>query len=151
MKKALFTLMVTIVMGMTMAACGGKKGTTEAAESDNVAGFVIDEDAEPVDQFISLTKQFVKTMNSAHIKSQADAEALKSTLTQFKDKMGELQKAIDNQMKEMSNEEKLGLASKMMEVASEVSGLEKTMKDNVERLEKEAEAAGVNLDDLDLD
>ena len=152
MKKSLFIWMAAVVMGMTLVACGEKKANSDASASeDAIDEIVVDESDDPTEQLISLTTQFVNTLKSYHINSQEDAERLKTLADKYKDKIEVVQKAVENQLEDMSDSEKLEYASKMLKIASKFENVEEDMKNTVERLQKEAEDAGVDIDDLDLD
>lgn len=139
-------------MGMTLVACGEKKANSDASASeDAIDEIVVDESDDPTEQLISLTTQFVNTLKSYHINSQEDAERLKTLADKYKDKIEVVQKAVENQLEDMSDSEKLEYASKMLKIASKFENVEEDMKNTVERLQKEAEDAGVDIDDLDLD
>ena len=159
MKKVLFSMLAALFMGAVFTACSDKKAekgsdgesTEVVAEEADEDEFEFDASGSPAEQLVSLTKLFVGIMKSAHINSEADAEALKGKVTKIQAKMEEVQKSLESSMESMSDAEKLKMATEMLTVAAEFEGIEKEMQTVVDRLQKEAAAAGVNIDDLDLD
>lgn len=165
MKKTMFALLTALVMGYGFIACSDKKAdkdakegeeentevkadAADADEADEAASFDASDD--PMKQMVGLTKDFVKVIKNTHINSAADAEALKAKAESFEAKIQDVQAAMEKQMEGMSDEEKLTFATSMIGVAKEFEGIEKDIDAEMERLKKEAEAAGIDLEDLDL-
>ena len=65
--------------------------------------------------------------------------------------MDGIQKAIEKQVEGMSDSEQLEYAAEMLKVAAKFENIEKDMEETLNRLQKEAEEAGVDFEDLDLD
>jgi len=152
MKKSLFIWMAAVVMGMTLVSCGEKKANSDAsANEDAIEEIVLDESDEPTDQLVSLVTQFVNTLKSYHINSQEDADRLETLAEAYQEKMDGIQKAIEKQVEGMSDSEQLEYAAEMLKVAAKFENIEKDMEETLNRLQKEAEEAGVDFEDLDLD
>ena len=167
----MFALLAGLVMGMTFAACGGKKdkdkddedkkdkdktevkadadaededdGDFEAFEEAASADSFGEASGSPAEQYVAITKEFIQVIKNTHINSAADAEALKAIGEKYQAKMETLQKDLEN----MSQEEQMKVAGEMLSIVGELQDLEKEVK----RLEQEAASVGVNLDDLNLD
>lgn len=104
----------------------------------------------PADKMISVTKDMLSILKSTEIKSEQDVKDLAAKFEDLKKEAQEIEKAMEEETKNMSDEEKLSYVADMMKTMSEVGDLEKEMKTEIKRLEKEAKAAGVNLDGIDL-
>ena len=173
MKKLLFVMMTAVVMSMSFYACDSKK-SNKAADGDEIEADVDDEDddedadeaaAEDADfdaaavelsddpgaQMLTLTKEFSEKIKAVHINSEADVQTLKSICDSYQGKIEAVSNAMEAKMAGMSEEEQMTFAMGMLSTANELQTITKDMEKEVKRLEQEAAAAGLNIDDIDLD
>lgn len=149
MKKALFTWMAAIVIGMTLAACGEKKANQDAGEAEKESfEVVVDEKEAPVKQMVSVLKQFGALLKDTHINSKEDAEAFKTKAMKFKDAVEAASKKMEKEMEGMDEKDKLKYAGEMMTVMKDLEDMQKDMESDIERLKKECEKAGVDMDKI---
>jgi hypothetical protein len=173
MKKLLFVMMTAVVMSMSFYACDSKK-SNKVADDDEIEADVDDEDEDgdidedvtedadfeaaavelsdnPGEQLLALTKEFSEKIKAVHINSEADVQALKSICERYQGKIEAVTKAMEAKMAGMSEEEQMTYAMGMLTAASKMEAISKDMEKEVKRLEQEAAAAGLNIDDIDLD
>lgn len=151
MKKLVFALMAAMVMCFAFSACSEKAANNPETAAASVKESLNALDGEPEEQLMEVTKLFAEMIKDAHINSDADAKVLKAKMEAFSEKMEGIQKAVETKMEGMSDNEKLAFAGKMMQLAEEFGNIETELEKETQRLKEEADAAGVDISDLDLE
>ena len=152
MKKLVFALMTAMVMSFAFTASSQKKASGNPEEvAANVTESLEAITGEPEDQMKEVIKTFAEAMKAMHIKSEADLNNLKTVMKAFAQKMESIQSAVEKKMEGMSDEDKFAYAGKMMGLSEELGGIEKEVEKETERLKSEAEAAGLSIENLDID
>ncbi|MCR4604036.1 MAG: hypothetical protein K5683_10980 [Prevotella sp.] len=100
---------------------------------------------------IGIMEDMLSVIKDAKITSVDDAKALVEKLAPFKEKMEAASKEITKAYADKSPEELAELQASMKDLEKKAESITNEMSKEGERLEKEAEAAGVDLSSLDLD
>lgn len=135
MKKMFFAVIAAFVMSVSITSCGGSSSSEENASEEKI------ESLSPEDQVLGCMQEMVDIMKSTTIKSAEDAQALKEKMEGVQKKVEEITKTFEEKMKDMSEEDQKKYIEK-------VTALQEEGQVEVERLQKEAEEIGVNLDEL---
>ena len=152
MKKTMFSLLTALVMGMAFSACSNSKAPKEGEEAEKTEAAAEAQGADALDvldnltgnageQFIALTKAFVSIVKTSHINGEADAVKFKKAITKYQAKLETLQKDVEK----LSDEDKLKMAAGLAPMLDDLNGLDA----EVDRLEKECEAVGVDIYDVE--
>lgn len=121
MKKLFFAAIAALFMSISFTSCGGSSS--------------------PTDKMLGCMEEMVSVMKGTSIKSASDVEALKSKMEGIQKDVEEISKASADKMKDMSEED----VAKYLE---KVGKLQEEMQAEMERLEGEAAAAGIDMDDF---
>jgi len=148
MKKVLFVFAAAVAM-ITLSACGEKKANQEAAEEQASEEIVIDESMDPGEQLQSLTLQFVDFLKASHISSQEEADAFLAKALSYKEAVEKVSMDMQKKMEGLQGDEQTAYAAAMIDIATNLKDLKKTVKEEKDRLQAEAEKAGVTLEDFD--
>ena len=154
MKKLFYTVLATLIMGTTFTGCTSKKDVDQLnkeleelkndlenidlddADADGTA--TLSDAATSNATVIEAIGQMVKLFKETSIKTEADVQAFTEKLTALKEKYPDSVFEGDNS--DMTPDEAGKLVSLSMELSTEA-----------ERLEKEAQAIGLSLDDIDIE
>ena len=109
----------------------------EEEETDDST--ISDEASLIIKEYETNTREFVEFITKTHLKGPKDAEGLKKAATKYQTKMKELQKKIEK----LNENDKIKVAEFLLSIKKELDKIE-TEND---RLEKEAKALGVEIDD----
>ncbi len=129
MKKVFFAVLAALVMSLGLTSCSSS----------------------PENQMIGIMEDMLSVIKDAKITSVDDAKALVEKLAPFKEKMEAASKEITKAYADKSPEELAELQASMKDLEKKAESITNEMSKEGERLEKEAEAAGVDLSSLDLD
>ena len=141
MKKLIFGIAALLMMSVVLVGCDNKKSKKDKDDED-----VASVDLSPEEEFVDCLEDMVTLLKRTHIESEDDVEV-------FADKARKIKSRIDNLIRRFGN----GLGevlpeNEQQELIKKVTELGKTGEKEVERLQKEAAEAGVDLSDLeDLD
>ena len=152
MKKTMFSLLTALVMGMAFSACSNSKAPKEGEEAEKTEAAAEAQGADALDaldnltgnageQFIALTKAFVSIVKTSHINGEADAVKFKKAITKYQAKLETLQKDVEK----LSDEDKLKMAGDLAPMLDDLNNLDA----EVDRLQKECEAVGVDIYDVE--
>ena len=125
MKKLLFAALAAFVMSLGFVSCSSS----------------------PEDKIVSTMESMVSLMKDTHIKSMDDVKALKEKGESLKK---EVENAIEALTKDKSPEELMKLAESMKDLEKKMEDLSTTADAEIDRLTKEAEAAGIDASELDF-
>lgn len=126
MKKVIFAVLTAFVMSLGFASCSSSS---------------------PQDKILDSMDELVTLMKKTHIKSADDVKVLKEKAEAIKK---DVETAMEQLTKDKSPEELLKLATELKDFEKKTEELSKTGDAEIERLKKEAEAAGVDVDALDF-
>ena len=126
MKKVIFAVLTAFVMSLGFASCSSSS---------------------PQDKILDSMDELVTLMKKTHIKSADDVKVLKEKAEAIKK---DVETAMEQLTKDKSPEELLKLATELKDLEKKTEELSKTGDAEIERLKKEAEAAGVDVDALDF-
>ena len=162
MKKLIFGIAALFMMSVVLVGCDNKKSkkdkddedederTEQKAELDDEEEYEEEEIATfsvaPEDKLVDLLEDAVRIMKRAHIRTQDDVTALAEKMSPVKDKVEQTMKELmeaykDKDPKELEEMGKI-LEEKMQKISEDA-------KREGDRLEKEAEEAGVDLSELE--
>jgi len=128
MKKVFFAVLAALVMSLGLTSCSSS----------------------PEKQMIGIMEDMLSIIKDAKISSADDAKALVEKLAPFKEKMENVSKEMVKAYADKSPEEMADIQESMKDLEKKAEEITNEMNKEGERLEKEAEAAGVDLSDLDL-
>lgn len=129
MKKVIFAVLAAFMVSLSFTSCSKS----------------------PEDKIVSCMEEMLSVMKDTHIKSADDVKALKEKMESIKKDAEEAQKALTEKMKGMSEEEMKEFAEKNKDLEQKVSDVMKALPAEIERIQKEATEAGVDISELDLD
>lgn len=138
-----FAAIAAFVMSVSFTSCGGSTSSEEKSSEEKVET-TSEEKAEslaPTDKMLSCMEKMVSIMKDTSIKSAEDAQALKEKMEGIQKEVEEISNTLSDEMKNMSEED----VAKYLE---KVNDLQAAGQAEAERLEEEAKAIGVELDNL---
>lgn len=164
MKKVLYSVLAVMVMSLCFVSCKDSKAPAdkENAEAANekveekaaekaaeTAEFVIDENAGPIDKLVGIMGGVVNILKNTHIKSADDLVALQNKLVGVK---GQIEAATTDLASFFSNvtaEDAQKLEATMGDLEKRIDQLQKEGEAEVDRIEQEAKALGLDIEELD--
>ena len=127
MKKVIFAVLAAFVMSLSFTSCSSS----------------------PEDKMLGLIEDMVSVMKGTHIKSMDDVKTLKEKLQGMKSEVEKVSMEMMEAYKDKSPEELVKLAESMKDIEAKIEKVQKDGEKEVERLKGEAEAAGLDVEELE--
>ena len=157
MKKLIFGIAALFMMSVVLVSCDNKKSKKDKDDEDEddrteqvADDEEIDEDEDAAsfglsreDQFVNCLEDLVALMKRTHIDSEDDVEEFAVKARKIKSKVDDLISQYGDGLGENLSEDE------QMELIEKVEKLSNAGEKEANRLMKEAEAAGIDLSELD--